>query len=444
MKQDELKKAPQAEPTEQRRAVKILNSSFLAQKRLKEYILQGHEVAKRNEPILWAGANPAWTELYWALDLYIAYPINYAALLAAKQVMPHYLEIAEREGYFRDLCRYCSKSIVGALLAPDKAKLPWGGLPRPTAVLLGCNTCDTLAKVYESFAKWNNVPCFIIERTFPSEPPQIFPIGADGQEVAEPQKIDQYRVDYYMDQLRDMILFLETHTGKRLEQNKLKQAIAYSNEMWKYVYEIDDLRRSHPCPMSPTDTFANVPVGIMFRGTKWAVEHMRGLRDEVKERVTNGIGVVEREKYRLLWVGYPIWFNPAFTSWFEQEYNAVFVWEMYHPPRNWGMMDPQNPLESLCRMCVDFFTDVSLSGQSFSEAFLPAARAPDNADGAILIKIESCKPVTAALKYCARELDRAGIPYIEINGDFVDPRDWDDNRMKMRIGEFIQTLKPRY
>lgn len=43
-----------AEEHEERRSLKLLQSSALAQRHVREYVTEAHEASKRGEPIIWA------------------------------------------------------------------------------------------------------------------------------------------------------------------------------------------------------------------------------------------------------------------------------------------------------------------------------------------------------------------------------------------------------
>jgi hypothetical protein len=44
------------------------------------------------------------------------------------------------------------------------------------------------------------------------------------------------------------------------------------------------------------------------------------------------------------------------------------------------------------------------------------------------------------MRLTVKALEDIGIPTLEIRSDFVDSRDWDDQRMKSQVSAFIETL----
>ena len=74
----------------------------------------------------------------------------WAALIAAKQMAPAYLDAMEARGYHDGLCRYCSLGLA-CTLASDRLPGPWGGLPRP-ALICARLTCDCIQRVFTTWA----------------------------------------------------------------------------------------------------------------------------------------------------------------------------------------------------------------------------------------------------------------------------------------------------
>lgn len=422
-------------------SAKRLKSSAAVNQKAKQHFQESHEAAKRGETILWTWPNCP-VELFWAMDFFPLFNVHYSSLVAAKQLAPYYIERAEERGYGRDLCGYCSKNFLGYVFNSNLEQAPWGGMARPK-LLVTSNPCDPLTKVWELVARELSVPLFVIDKTYPAEPPELFPLDEKGIWDHEGDvRCEQLRVDYYVETLKELIVFLETHTGKKLEEDRLRQAVQLSAEAWYWFAKCGDLRRAHPCPISSSDWLPQIVAPLYFRGTEWAVEHTKKLYFEIKERVDHGIGAVDKERYRLLWIGHPTWFSPGFINSFEEEYGAVFVWENYHLPTWFSRMDATRPLESIAKNCMDQGGEIGMAAQCYGEMFLPAARIPGNVQGAIIVIPQSCKMLTSGVLYYQRELERAGVPSMQLLADMVDPRDWDDNRMHAQVASFIETLTP--
>jgi len=234
---------------------------------------------------------------------------------------------------------------------------------------------------------------------------------------------------------------LETHTGRVLREDRLREVVSLSAEMFTYLEEIDELRKNVPTPIHSPDHYANIIAPQFFRGTKWGTEHCRKLRDEVKERVEKGLPAIENEKIRLVWTGYPPWFSPGLFNAFEKDYGAVFVWEAYHYPPYYSKLDPTRPLESIAKEYCDFVADVGLAPQSWIPQYVTKA-IEYKADGAIIAKAESCKALSSGTTRLKKEFDKVGMPSVILSLDYVDSRNWNAAKVKGLIASFIETLQP--
>jgi benzoyl-CoA reductase subunit B len=58
----------------------------------------------------------------------------------------------------------------------------------------------------------------------------------------------------------------------------------------------------------------NTMIPQWHRGSDWAVAHAKSFRDEVLERIDQGLGAADNEKIRLMWIGAGVWHDPGFLS----------------------------------------------------------------------------------------------------------------------------------
>ena len=134
--------------------------------------------------------------------------------------------------------------------------------------------------------------------------------------------------------------------------DRLKEGGPLSDQACELWDEIMTYRRFIPTPFSAAE------MGIMFvmvtrQGTQIAVDFLTSVRDEVRERAADGIGVIENEKIRLFWDNIPLWYNMGLFNYFEK-LGGVVVAETYSAA--WSMrMDPDKPIESLaCKSLVSY------------------------------------------------------------------------------------------
>lgn len=113
------------------RSKKYLESTKFVSEYQKKLYLETQERVAQGEPFIWTNVGVP-MELMFAMDIPILFSLNWSALIAAKQMSPHYLDVLNSQGYFRDLCRYCSLPL-GYFFDNNPGEGPWGEFhdPRP-------------------------------------------------------------------------------------------------------------------------------------------------------------------------------------------------------------------------------------------------------------------------------------------------------------------------
>jgi len=131
-----------------------------------------------------------------------------------------------------------------------------------------------------------------------------------------------------------MISFLEEHTGRKLDMDRLREVCKESNNMFALWMEYNELRRAVPCPhgygvgLQAFGVAMNILVGHP-NGTQW----FRDLVDDAEDAemlVREGTGKVGNERIRIFWFDVvSLGLSLDLFPWLEQEYGAVVVMDMF-------------------------------------------------------------------------------------------------------------------
>jgi benzoyl-CoA reductase/2-hydroxyglutaryl-CoA dehydratase subunit BcrC/BadD/HgdB len=391
--------------------------------------------ARQGEPFIWTNVGIP-MEIMFAMDIPILFNLNWSALLSAKQMGERYLNVLNGRGYFRDLCRYCSLPL-GYFFDNKPEEGPWGGLPKPAAVI--AEAADNPAvRIYELMARELNVPLYIYDHTMPSGPPDAS-FGKTVESMEAESYRDGWRVDYAVKETESLISFLENLTGKTLSEARLREVMERSNEQFRLIGKVLELIKATPCPMGMGDHIANLISTQFYRGHEFGLAQARLLYEEVKERVDKGIAAYKSERIRLMHLGVPNWFTPGFYDSFEERYGAVFVWMGYLPvTQQLIRSDLTDPVRALASRYVGY-TEMGLLPPWFIYWFLHYAK-EFKVDGLVYQNAESCRLLSGPKRLFFEALKREGIPYVELESDYVDIRDWDDAKMKAQMTNFVETL----
>lgn len=372
-------------------------------------------------------------EIFHAMDIPIIANQWWSAYISAKQLSARYFQVMAELGYPQNSCKYCSLGLA-CTLANDPATAPWGGLPTPT-IMVARLTCDCIQHVFQQWADATGSLFFPMEApAWEDKDPQWFRHSNDEWErVFEPD-----RIALLVDEMRDLIALLEQRTGRRFDEARLMHLMERINEQEGYIWEANQaLARARPCPVSIGEQMSNTMVAQWHRGSDWAVDHAKRFRDEVLERIAAGEGAASNEKIRLMWIGAGVWHDPGFYQSLEETLGAVFVWSMYMP-----FAGPQyiraikdRPLEALasriCSMNEVLHLPPWMNGWMVSEA------ERSGIDAAVVLLPPDNRLSQSGTKLTAAGLRAAGVPVLMIDGDMVDARNWNHERMVGLVSDFL-------
>jgi benzoyl-CoA reductase/2-hydroxyglutaryl-CoA dehydratase subunit BcrC/BadD/HgdB len=413
----------------------------------REWFLEVKRRAEAGEPLAFANADVP-TEIFKAMDIPVVVNQWWAAVVAAKQKSAEYLGRLNAEGYRENLCKYCSLAYASTL-EDDPAEAPWGGMPRPT-VVISSNDCNSGAKIFELWGKKFGVPVFFLDRAAPRNPAMdgwLDRLRSGWDEVFGAEVID-----YLADQYRELIAFLEEHTGRRFDPERLREVMALVNE------QEDDYRRTRdlisstrPAPLNVADQMPATMIPQWHRGTTWGRDRARQFLEETEKRVALGLGAAPNEQVRLMWLGTGLWYNLGFYEYFEKRYGAVFVWSIYLAiAADAYPTDPSRPGEDPVRTLAGRMTKIyaMLNTVPFNAEWFIAEARRAGIDGVVSLTggtTDDCRETFGQHYLVRKAFEDAGIPILRLGVDNADARSWDDEAIRARVGDFIEQriLAPR-
>ncbi len=387
-----------------------------------EFYADGHRAKDEGRPVGWIPPMNGLIELFYAMDVHPIFPENWAPICAAIGSNVKNFEHAAARGYSGDLCGYFRNNIGYALDGIEEEDQPLGGLPKPDFLISFGAGCVPTMKTFQVLCDhYQGIPT----------------IRADLPQVAM-EDIKQYHIEYGVAQMKRVIAFLEELTGRKLDMDRLSQAVAWTDEACRIWDEIMDARRAVPAPFSAAE------IGIMFvmvtrHGTSIAVDFLRGVLEEVQGKVARGEGVIPNERLRLFWDNIPLWYNMKLFNYFEA-WDAVVVAETYSAA--WTMrMDPERPLESIAYKTLVSYPLVSCVSLNKRLELIENAVRDYGIDGAILHSNRSCKPISMGQMDIQKALaDKLSVPSVMFDGDHMDGERFTMSQFQARIDAFMEML----
>ncbi len=387
---------------------------------VKPFYEVAHKAREEGKLVAWV-ASTFPVEIILAMDIIPVWPESYASLCAARRVSVPLCELAERKGFSKDLCSY-PRCVLGSLF--DGENLPEGGIPRPDILVASTCACDTHLKWFQVASRIFKKPLLLLDVPY-------------NVESANPENLPGYYIQHYVSQLEDLISLLEKHSGIRLDEGKLRKSLELSNRASELWTKVQDYRKKVPAPMGAREAFSAVYFILCIPGTEQAVEFYERLCSELEQMVRQGVGVAEKEEYRLVWDNLPLWFDLQMFPYL-RSLGAVVVAETFS--HVWtGSLDPSRPYESLARKHLSNMSNCTIEGR----ISLIAGLVRDfRANGVILPTNWGCRMMTIGETVVKKKVqEMTGVSSLILDVDSTDWRNYDEYRVKTKLETYLKTLK---
>ncbi len=335
-------------------------------------------------------------------------------LVGMPESVPEALSIAASTGTPLEVCSFFRN--MDGLLHTGK----W---PHTDVFLYATSSCDNV-KAFHTLGRRYGIPDFGMERPY-------YPFTR--------QAMDQWKNEH-----KRLIAFLEEHTGKRMDYDRLKEVVRLSYRLTEVSLEVQRLTAHVPSPMS-AECFGGVLLALrLLPGTQDAVDFLTALRDELQERVDKGIGAVKDERFRVMWSSFSPFWDPTLMAFMQQKYGAVSVCEVLS---NWRgeakwLLDPDDPLGNLA-----YRTQVAPGNCQYSPSIdwaenLVAQARQYRVDGAIFNNNWGCKQASGLGAIVRDELlSQCGVPSLTIDCDVIDSTFTSRAEVESQLDGFFEMIE---
>jgi benzoyl-CoA reductase subunit B len=376
-------------------------------------------------------------EILRTFDFDLSFPEINSLQTAIRRVAHGYLNEAEDYGYSPDICGYVKADVAVQL---RKGEHPMGTLPPPT-LAVATNACNTYIKWAEIWERLYHVPIFTIDvpgtrraggQTWPGHPD----FAADRAYVAG--------------QIRELIELCETISGKRFDVDRLREILAHTNAMTSAWRRVIALNQRQPAVFSAL-TEGTVYLGVVngLRGTREGRDYFADLVEEMEFKAAHGLGTIDRERHRLVFVGvpcYPIFrrFNEMFSEWGGVFVNSTYLWFASGGADLGFEYDLARPIDSLAEGLLVSVRH-AMDGMFYQDRAVAAILEPYHVDGVVFHPIKSCRTVSTGLADSRRALlAQTDVPSLFIESDMMDKRVVSEAQLKNRIDAFFEGLAARH
>jgi benzoyl-CoA reductase/2-hydroxyglutaryl-CoA dehydratase subunit BcrC/BadD/HgdB len=317
-----------------------------------------------------------------------------------------FLSQMERKWYTTDFC-----SVHRIFISVAQHHL----LPIPRFLLSTSNACD------------GNLKSFGEVGTF-YEKPHLF--------ISVPYYKDEDSLNYLARQLEACSRHIEEITGKKLKRRNLERSFYYANRASVALREINRLRTDQRALMYGDEGLGLLLLWGLFMGSRQGAAAAESYRDELARRAASTNETI-RLKKRLLWLNLKPYYDNHILHMLEKELNAVVVAEEINL-QPWPELDTSDPWKSLARKMV---SQAWIGKGEYRIQNIRRAIEEYAIDGVVHYSHWGCRQSNGAVRLIRDAVQEYGIPFLEIDGDLVDPRNYAEGQIRTRIEGFVEVME---
>ena len=332
-----------------------------------------------------------------------------------------FLETAERHGLALSFnpCSYL-KLRLGGIISKK--------IPMPDLLLSFCFLCDQTPKTDEILNDLYGIPVAYVDN--------IFEDKGEGW----PQDISQRRVEYFAAEIKACVEKFSKVIGYELSEERALAAMNTRDSFFHTFDGLSEFMKADPVPFSLNNIIkiSHIAYGCTRRGLLEGPRALNTLREELKKRVSDGVGVTKKGAPRVLLSQVP--HNPSLVSMIEELGLAVPVTTMAGTPSAGTPSTHasvwEQTADSLMRRRGRYYSSWAEIRQ-FTELTQLW-----NVDGAIIFVHTPCRQGELfPLKEKMVMEEELGIPTLIIEGDYVDSRDYNEQQVRTRLETFAEIVK---
>ena len=359
-------------------------------------------------------------EILYAMDMVpVCVEVLTSLAQGLEEGVTEYMDLAVERGLPETMCS-THKGVIGLLEA--------GQVDRPDLIIDGAlGACDPNAKAMEYLSEKFDIPALCLDIPFYS---------------------DERALDYYAQGFKKVVRGLEELSGRRLDADRLREVVEYSNQASELFLEINELKRNRPNPVPNYYNQLHVGMKYFMIGKPEAVDFYRVALDVCKDRLKRGAGVSPEERIRAFFMYTAFYFDPTIFRWLQEEMGVTFLMDII------GCFDfnpfiDTSSVDSMLRGLAEEMMNLPMTRQLKGAWDMPTNWLDDtlyyartyNADCCVFSGHLACKQAWGAFKLVSDAVRRRlGIPVLRLEGDGWDARITPMSAIKDRLEEFFATL----
>jgi benzoyl-CoA reductase/2-hydroxyglutaryl-CoA dehydratase subunit BcrC/BadD/HgdB len=386
------------------------------------YLGLDHASRTGEKKVAWCtSVGPA--EILRAMGFLVYFPETHSAMLGATRTATDHIPYANSLGYSPEICSYLTADVGAYLQGFTPLTRAYGieSIPKPDVLVFNTNQCRDVQDWFAWYAREFDAPLIGVHTHR----------GVGG--VTESHVVSIAR------QMEGMVDPLEDISGTQFDIDELRRVVELSrqcSELWK---EVLDTAAAVPSPLTFFDGTTLMGPAVVGRGTQRAVDFYGILLAELRERVQNGEGAVDGERFRIYWEGMPIWGRLRAHSELFAGLKACVLASTYCNSWIFSAFDAADPFMSMARAYTELFI---VRSDEAKEQYIKEMIDLFQVDGVVYHNARTC-PNNSNSNYGMpqRLTEQTGIPNLVIDGDLNDLRCLSDEQTNTNIEAFMEQLE---
>jgi benzoyl-CoA reductase/2-hydroxyglutaryl-CoA dehydratase subunit BcrC/BadD/HgdB len=309
------------------------------------------------------------------------------------------LQHADNEGISETLCSY-HRTFIGAAER--------GLMPKPKCIVYTNLTCDANLVTFHRLAEFYQVPCFAID---------------------VPMTQTEEDISYVEKQLRDLKIFLEVQTGKKVDEDRLKDRVRCSKRTLEkfHLYQEEGADKYVPTDLV-TPLYSGMTNNILL-GRKETEKYVDMLREDLKKAPAS-------KGKRIYWMHtIPFW-SDAVREHLRFNEDARIVGDELQTSMETDF-DPEQPYRAMAHRMVYHTLNGSVN-RRIQNGIRHAKLT--NADGVVWFNHWGCKHTLGGAQLAKKQFEEAGFPCLILDGDGCDKSYGGEGQTLTRLGAFLEML----
>ncbi len=388
------------------------------------YLELDHASRTAERKVAWCSSvGPA--EILRALGFLVYFPETHSAMLGATRTATDYIPRANALGYSPEICSYLTADIGAYTQGFTPLTRAYGieSIPKPSVLVCNTNQCRDVQDWFAWYAREFDAPLVGIHTH---------------RGVGD---VTESHVASIARQMEEMVGPLEDIAGAKLDPGELERVLDLSrqcSELWKQVL---NTAAAIPSPLTFFDGTTLMGPAVVGRGTQGAVDFYRILLAELEERIQEGAGAVDGERFRIYWEGMPVWGRLRAHSELFAGLKACVLASTYCNSWIFSAFDPAQPFESMARAYTELFI---VRSDEAKERYIKDMLEFFRVDGIIYHNAKTCPNNSNSNYRMPQRLTEAtGVPHLVIDGDLNDLRCLSDEQTNTNVEAFLEQLEER-